>query len=258
MKNVVKFLIIATVCFSLLIINCQYTKAKNYYDTIYGNDKYAVPYEKPQNLPYDIEQNHRIASIYTMDTEKKATTAREDFNGDGKEEKIKLSLKFKNNYKKTIITLKSNNKTLVNKIITNTFINHVSFSTYKLNGKCISVLMYGDEDFAGGGAIFYRWKNSKKLVTLKGNYRAKGYLSVFIAKDKKLNKEVLYICDAEQLYNLYGKTWPANVLEKYKKYADKESTSVTKSTYYRFLLKDNQLKKVGTTDSYYRVGIAYD
>lgn len=250
MKKRLKCLATITICFSILVMDCHYAEAKDYYDTVYGNYEYEVPYEGTQG--------GEIASVYTMDDEKQGVIAEKDFNGDGKKEKVKLSLKLKNNYKKAKITLKSNNKTLINKTVTSGFINHVSFSTYKLNGKCISVLMYGDEDFEGGNAIFYRWKSSKKLVRLKSNYKAKGYLSIFIAKDKKLGKKVLYICDAEQLYNLYGETWPENVLEKYKEYADKESTSVTKSTYYRFLLKDNHLEKAEAADSYYRIGSAYD
>lgn len=88
-------------------------------------------------------------------------------------------------------------------------------------------------------------------------YKTKGYLHVYTAKDKSLNKNVLYIEDDKQLLNRYGEKWPSNVLKKYKKYAKQESTSVTKSTYYKLRYKNGRLSKV-EKDNYYRVGINYD
>lgn len=236
----------------LLFGNSIHVSAKTFYDTKYNN-------LNMNNKPYS-KENKMIAEISAdnnMDYGKGYRSARKkDFNADGKKEKVALIVKAKRyNDPKAKVVLKINGKNAIVRMDLGYPI-RVAFSTMKIQGRCLAVLLCGDEDFAFGGALIYLWKNNSKLKLLK-EYRTKGYLRVFMGKDKSLNKKVLYIEDVKQLLNRYGKKWPSNVLKKYKKYAKEEYTSVTKSTYYKFIYKNGRLQKVGT-DRFYRVGINYD
>lgn len=251
MKKIIAIITMIGLSILLLFNNGIQVNAKTYYDTKYNNRNTKKPYSKV---------NKAIAEISAGDYLGVGTgyrsSSRKDFNGDGKKEKVAFIVKAKRyDDPRAKIVLKINGRVaIVRKDLGYHY--QVSFSTMKIQGKCLAVLMYGDEDFASGGALIYLWKNNNKLKLLK-EYKTKGYLHVYTAKDKSLNKNVLYIEDDKQLLNRYGEKWPSNVLKKYKKYAKQESTSVTKSTYYKLRYKNGRLSKV-EKDNYYRVGINYD
>lgn len=239
----------AVICLCALSVFGTVTDAwaKDYYDTKYNNEKIARPYKG--------EPGNKLAEICVDDFQECKSTVKKDFNGDGKEETLKMSLKLAKDYRSARVRLKINKKLRIDRKISGILVN-VSFYTIKVRGTCFGILLYGDEDYAEGGAEIYQYIGTSQLKKLK-SYQTTGYLSVFSAYDKSLKKTVLYILDSKQLFNMYGQKWPANVLKKYKKYAKKESTSVTKSTYFKYSYKKGALKQAGL-DHYYRVGMAYD
>lgn len=226
---------------------CNRVTAKNVYDTKYGNSETEKPYKK------SVHKN--IVEIRAGYYENFLSSSRKDFNGDGKSEDVVFSINTDSNYQKAEVIMKINNRVSINTEISG-LLENISFSTMKVKGKCLAVLLFGDNDYEGGGALIYLWKDNQKLTLLK-SYKPKGYLDIYIAKDKTLNRDVLYIEDRQQLFNRYGHKWPANVMKKYKKYANTEGTSVTKTVYHKFIYKNNTLKKVGK-DNYFSVGINYD
>lgn len=241
-----KILVVASVCFSTVFAMCGQSEAKTYYEKKYDDhDNHLYPYEGEHNGP--------VAQVHVGDDYQPQTVTK-DFNEDGVSEKVKLTGKISKNYKTAKVSVKIDKKTVLKKTISG-YIN-LSFSTYEVDGQHIAVLLYGDEDYADGGAFIYKWQKNNTLKFLK-KVNPKGYLGIFTGKDLKAKRNVLYIVDQVQLSNLYGNKWPKNVLKKYKKYAKQEGTSVTKRTYEKYTYKKGKLKKIAT-DKYYYVGGAYD
>lgn len=247
MKRLRRMLGVASLGLLLVFSECNQVSAKNVYDTKYGNLETEKPYKK--------SVYKKIVEICIDCNEKFLSSSRKDFNGDGKSEKVVLSVNPDSNYQNADVIIKINNRVSIN-IEISVFFEYISFSTMKVQGRCLAVLLFGDNDYMGGGALIYLWKANQKLTLLK-SYKPKGYLNIYIAKDKTLNRDVLYIEDRQQLFNRYGHKWPANVMKKYKKYANHEGTSVTKTVYHKFVYRNSALKKVGK-DNYFRVGINYD
>lgn len=247
MKKCLKKLAVLGLCVLTCFGSGMTAGAKDYYDMKYNNYNTATPYKGK------VEKT--LAEISVDDYQTAKNSVEKDFDGDGTAEKVQLELKLAKNYRSGRVKLKMNGDIKINKKISGILIN-VSFYTVKVQNTCFGVLLYGDEDYASGGTDIYLLKDEWKLKKLK-SYKTSGYLSVFSAYDKTLKKQVLYMLDSKQLFNMYGQKWPANVLEKYKKYANKEGTSVTKSTYYKYSYKGGVLKR-GGLDHYYRVGMCYD
>ena len=246
-KRIWKKIAVVGLCMMMLLESGISAEAKDYYDMKYNH--------WPTKTPYKGKPDEVLAEIDVDDFQTPVNTVKKDFNGDGTEESVKMQLKMAKDYRSANVKLKMNKEIKINKKISGILVN-VSFYTVKVQEECFGILLYGDEDYASGGADIYRVTGDLQLEKLK-SYQTSGYLSVFAAYDKTLKKAVLYMLDSKQLFNMYGQKWPANVLKKYKKYAKKEGTSVTKSTYFKYSYKNGTLKRVGR-DHYYRVGMAYD
>ena len=247
MSKISKEMVAIIVCFSMIFAMCSVTQAKTYYEKKYDDYEHRL-------YPHEGECDESIASVAINSVDDKSQTVTQDFDQDGVKEKVKLTGKISKNYKKANISVKIDKKTVLKKKIP-AYIN-LSFSTYMVDGQCIAVLMYGDEDYAGGGAFIYRWKKNNTLKLLK-KVTPKGYLGICTGNDITEKRNVLYVMDQVQMSNVYGSKWPKNVLKRYKKYAKKEGASVTKRTYEKYIYKKGKLKKIAT-DKYYYVGSAYD
>lgn len=180
----------------------------------------------------------------------------EDFNGDGIKEKVKLSRKYSSDYKKSTVTLSIGGKTQLKFNIGKGFSSqNISFSTVKLGSDTLAILLYGDEDFAGGCVKIYKWNKDNTLKKLM-SHDAKGYLGTFISSDKKGGSKRLYITESEQIY-LGNKEWPKAAPKKYIKWKNQSNVSVTKTTHKKYNLKNGKLTKTGS-DTFYRIGGSYD
>lgn len=242
-------------CVTVLMGMAVPVQAKEYYDTRLNNyENLATPYEG--------EIDSELASVcceVDAGVAKVAKTA--DFDMDGKKEKVQLRVVTSKNGKRGTVTIRINGKKMPQITLKGESFcwEYVSFFTCQLNDRIIAVLLYGDNDYAGGGTVIYEWQNNDTLKKCR-NYKAKGYLEVFTAFDRNLAAKVLYIRDSQQLFNAYGEKWPADVVKHYKKYvkkAKKGSISVTKSTYIKMNYPAGVLKNV-EKDNYYRVSNAYD
>lgn len=253
MKECLKKIVIGILIVTLAAGACEDIEAKTYYSSttfsstgeIYKNE--YVPY-KGDIL--EISESY-IAMVYSYQRQKRA-----DFNKDGIKERVVLKARSSKNGKKAFFKIKINGKIVKKETKTSLWQEIAQFKTYEVQGKILAVLLYGDEDIAGGGAVIYEWKGKNRLRELKA-YKAKGYLDVYIARDKKLKRKVLYIEDTQQLFNHGDEKWPRNVLKRYQDYADDERVSVTKTTYNKFVYKNGFLKKRGR-DITYEVGLGYD
>lgn len=249
MKKIIKILMAVSLAIVLLCVDYIGAGAKDYYDKKFNPQNTKTPYTKV---------NKKIAEIYVSFDENNRTSSIKDFDGDGKKEKIVLStsgLSEKNHKVKIKITI--NGKAVINRKVSGDF-EYVYFRTMKLQGRTLGVLEC--EDGYGGVAesksLIYLWKDNAQFKLMKA-YKEKGHLDVFVARDKALKKDVLYISDYWQIYNRDGEKWPPNVLERYKKYADNENVSVTRTIYYKYECKNGKLKRVGK-DNYYKVTYAYE
>lgn len=173
------------------------------------------------------------------------------YNKDRKKTTVKLKKKYSSSYQKETITVTINNKTRIH-FTTKLNAWAVCFFTQKIGAKDYAFLYYGDNDFAGGGVRIYEWGKNNKLKYLM-SYQSKGYLDVFIAKDKKLNRNVVYIKDMQQFTNYENAKWPSG----YQGWKNQPSTSVTKVTYSKYIPKNNKLKLSGK-EVYYFVSGSYD
>lgn len=245
MKKVLSFILAA----ALVMTVTAHADAKNYYCTKY-NDIHSK-----QSGIIDRRENN-IASLDVVEDEK-TDSVKADFDKDGKKETVKLSRKYSSDYKKADIKLSIKGKKQIDISLGEKYYKeYVEFYTFNLNSQVLAVLVYGDNDYAGGGLVVYKWgKNDtlKKLMT----YKAKGYLGSIVSSDTAKGKKQFYITDSEQLYNGYGSKWPSNVLKKYAKWKNNEATSVTRTSFIKYTIKDGKLKKTGK-DVYYRVGYSYD
>lgn len=249
MKRIIKTLMAFGLAVVLLFVDCTQVNAQDYYDKKFNHWNSKTPYKKV---------NKQIAEVYVGFDEKNRITSIMDFNGDGKKEKVVLSASGLSSYShETKIKISINGRVAVNKKVLDNF-ECIYFRTIKLQKKIFAILEC--EDGYGGvaesKALIYLWKDDHKLKLLK-TYKEKGHLDVFVARDKALKKDVLYISDYWQLLNHYGKKWPPNVLKRYKKYADNKNVSVTRTAYYKYECKNDKLKRVGK-DNYYKVTNAYE
>lgn len=243
-EKVLKFVFIVTMCLLFAMRIESQVNAQDYYNKKLNDYDKQVPYEKKGTCP-------QISLCFKEFNKTEKVTAVKDFNQDGNLEKVELKVKL-NKYGKGKSTIRINDTAVAEK--NKTFGDCYYLKMYKLENRSIVVLSYMFSDDSAR-AVVYEWTGNKlKEVKSIGD---KGYLSIYIAKDRTLNKDVLYIQYSLQLINHYGQKWPSNVLKRYKKYAKKKNVSVTKTTYEKYSYKGRNLKKQGV-DNYYRVSNVYD
>ncbi len=245
----VKKIVTLALCSALLLSTGVQVEAKDYYQKSYGSPKEGygpeyIPYEKRQvidGIDLDLSSENKARSVAGV----------KDFNQDGKKEKLELCVKPINDEGKAKVIIKLNGKTVAIQMTIN---GEYGISTYKLGTSTIAVLSWGGWDECNN-LVAYEWKGNtfKKFKVLDGSIGN----DCGITKDKKSKKRVFYIQHNEQLSNHYGEKWPKNVMKKYKKYAKKKATSVTRIVYERYICKSNRLKKL-ETDNYYYVSDAYN
>ena len=218
------------------------------------------------NMKYDGIDRRQSAVIKRMHKEIKTMYVGEDkgtdkltadFNGDGSKEKVRLSRKFSSDYKKSTVSLWIKGKRKLNFKFDNrhTYVDYVQFKTVKFGSRVLAIVLYGDNDYAGGGVRIYQWCKNNRLKNVL-NYKAKGYLDAFVSSDRSGGKARLYISDIEQIYLGYEQ-WPAAAPKRYMEWINDMNTSVTKTTYIKYKFNKNKLAKTGS-DVYYRVGHSYE
>ncbi|MDY2606951.1 MAG: hypothetical protein SOV90_03350 [Lachnospiraceae bacterium] len=245
LKTVMSCLLTAAVALSVT----AHADAKNYYST-----KYEVQHSRQDSIVK--RRNKNLASVDLDDTNNTGTVNK-DFDGDKKKETVKLSRKFSSDYKKADISVYIKGKKQVKlNIGEKESASNVEFSTVKLDSTVLAVLLYGDNDYAGGGLVVYTWSKNDSIKKIM-SYKAKGYLSSMVSSEKSGGKKQFYIVDSEQLVNHFGSKWPADVLKKYKKWENDENVSVTRTSFIKYTLKNNKLNKAGK-DAYYHVSRCYD
>lgn len=249
MKKSIKKVMSCLLTTAVVLSVTAHADAKDYYCTKYGEIH-------SQQTAIVKRMEKEMASSWVTD-DQITDNVKADFDGDGKKENIRLSRKYSANYKNANISLAIKGKKQINLNLGEKYCkDYVKFCTVKLGTKVLAVLLYGDNDFAGGGSVIYKWEKNdtlKKLIS----YKAKGYLDSFVSSDKAKGTKQLYIADSEQLYNRYGSKWPSNVLKKYAKWKNREDTSVTRTSFIKYTIKNDKLKKTGK-DVYYSVSNCYD
>ncbi|HBZ63036.1 MAG TPA: hypothetical protein DEO89_00115 [Lachnospiraceae bacterium] len=245
----VKKMAVLALCSALLLSTGVQVSAKDYYQKSYGSPKNGfgpktAAYEKTGVIEY-----LELAEKDVGEIKAKSVTAVKDFNLDGKKEKFELCIKPTNDATKAII--KINGKTVATK---NTSAIQWGVTSYKLGTKTIVVLYWGGLD-SSTSIVAYEWKDNKLKKFSEYDYGME--ICYGVMKDQKSKKQVFFIQHNEQLSNHYGEKWPKNVLKKYKKYAKKKTTSVTRIVYERYQCKGNKLEK-GQTDNYYYVSDVYN
>lgn len=248
-KKIARGVVAATLMFSVLGTSTNVAQAKTYYSMKYGKWNTGKPWKASSRKAYenDVRDGLGISTFNYRLSE----TKRYDCDGDGKIENIKLYY----DYNKKNDSVTGVNLSIDGEAVPFNFMDEYSymsfvFYTMELDGEHYGFLLYGDEDWAGGGVSVYAWNEDDELELID-EYDASGCLSVYVASEKGSGERYLYFEEISQISK--PSKWP----KKYKKWKKKKYTSVTQTTYEKYKIEDGSLTSQGK-DTYYGIGPSYD
>lgn len=248
-KKIVRGMIAASLMLSMLSTTGTVANAKTYYNLKYGSWKIAKPWVSSSEKLY-IKALQDGLGVSGMDS-RYSDTKKFDYDGDGEKETVKLTYDIdKEEYCVTDLSLKVNGEDVPFEFNDKYSYSQADFYTMELDGERFAFLLYGDEDFAGGGVTVYHWNEDDTLEKVK-DFHGKGYLGAYVAKEKGTGETYLYFDDTVQITK--KSAWP----KKYNKWKKKQNTSVTRKTYKKYKFDNGDLKSKGK-DVAYIIGPSYD
>lgn len=197
-----------------------------------------------------------LASIAKDDVRKKIS-ARKDFDGDGRKEKLTIKNNAKQGAGKISLTVYVNGRKMDHLSKKNAELVQISAVTYKVKKIRFLIVKFAEDHYEAGGVAVYRWTGKDRLVKLATYYaKAFGHVEVKAGVEEGTGKKVLYLYRVNQFFDKGKRKWPAKFTKEYNTYK-KTGVSINEVSYTWLKYKNGKLKET-KTNAYYTLTTPHD